>query len=103
MEFNLNIFIIRVPRDFEPQLRFSIASCNSLNCKADKSKLNCVFRLLEVCGSSRTCKDKLMKLYAQVIELCSRSSNRDFQADELQIDSMIEISRVQSVISNMDI
>ena len=98
MEYNMHVFVIRCPRDFEQDLRFTMACCNTLSCKTEKSKLNCLLRLIEISGSSRSCKDKLTKLYIDIIKIFNFSN-----AEHDNSAANNEILRIQILVSNADI
>jgi RNase P/RNase MRP subunit POP5 len=51
------ICVIRVPREFENEVRFSIVTICVFN------RVNVVMRILSVAGCERTCKSKLQELY----------------------------------------
>jgi RNase P/RNase MRP subunit POP5 len=74
-----NIFVIRIPREFEMSLRYTLI------CLSQIKSFTCMVRTLEVCGSSRTCVDKLKNtfiiLYGKESELAISIMNLIESAD----------------------
>lgn len=78
-----SVFILRVPREAETQVRLAIA------CMHHIKKAPCISRTLEICGSERTCKEKIKKLLIKLAETKYPGNSELFQAETAKITKTV--------------
>ncbi len=87
--FKTFLLVLRVGREYELDIRLALVCINVI-----KSKY-CVIRNLEICGSARTCKEKLLKIH----EKYNLSKNKSKES-ELYI---IEFQRYTQIINQLEL
>ena len=80
------LFIIRAPRDSFSEVHFALTSI------CDIKKKSIVPRVLCVCSCNRTCREKMLQLYARFIEFDSSISQSE--KDQQQTATLSRISSV---------
>lgn len=83
------LFILRIPREAENQARMAITCMNNIK------KASCISRTLEICGSERTCKEKVKKLLIKLAELKF--------PDKTSESYLVEVSKITKTVNHLDL